>query len=135
MTIRSFISTSIRRLAISLALLTASTAASAQMKFFTMQKDYVPMFRGFSVSFDLVGAGMLMFSDYGQYEGALRINLQPFEILASDDSAGSVAITSPSIPFFATIPATIVTNAAVGPAICTRLPPKKDTRNPATIAV
>ena len=75
MTLRPFISTSIRRLAISLALLMASTAASAQMKFFTMQKDSVPMFRGFSVSFDLVGAGMLMFSDYGQYEGALRINL------------------------------------------------------------
>ena len=75
MTIRLFISTSIRRLAISLALLLASTTASAQMKFFTMQKDSVPLFRGFSVSFDLVGAGMLMFSDYGQYEGALRVNL------------------------------------------------------------
>ena len=75
MTLRPFISTSIRRLAISLALLMASTAASAQMKFFTMQKDSVPMFRGFAVSFDLVGVGMLMFSDRGQYEAALRINL------------------------------------------------------------
>lgn len=75
MTIRPFISTSIRRLAISVALLLASVSASAQMKFFTMQKDSIPLFRGFSVSFDLVGAGMLMFSDYGQYEGALRVNL------------------------------------------------------------
>ena len=33
------------------------------------------MFRGFAVSFDLVGAGMAMFGDRGQYEGALRVNL------------------------------------------------------------
>ena len=31
--------------------------------------------RGFQVSFDLFGFGMLQFSDYGQYEGALRLNL------------------------------------------------------------
>lgn len=66
---------SIRRLAISLLFLMVTTAASAQLKFFTLQKDSVALFQGFSVSFDLVGAGMLMFSDYGQYEGALRINL------------------------------------------------------------
>lgn len=35
-----------------------------------------------------------------------------------------VAIINPSIPSVATIPATIVANAAVGPAIWTRLPPK-----------
>lgn len=75
MTRRPFISTSIRRLAISLLLLSAVSATQAQMKFFTLQKDSVPLFRGFSVSFDLVGAGMMVFSDYGQYEGALRINL------------------------------------------------------------
>ena len=46
-----------------------------------------------------------------------------------------VARINPSIPFCATIPATIVANAAVGPAICTRLPPKNDIRNPAMIAV
>jgi hypothetical protein len=47
----------------------------AQTKFFTMEKDSIPLFRGFSVSFDLVGAAMMALSDYGQYEGALRINL------------------------------------------------------------
>ena len=46
-----------------------------------------------------------------------------------------VATISPFMPFWATIPATIVANAAVGPAICTRLPPKNEIRNPATIAV
>ena len=46
-----------------------------------------------------------------------------------------VAIVSPSIPFSAAIPATIVANAAVGPAICTRLPPRNETTNPAAIAV
>ena len=75
MTRRPFISTSIRRLAISLLLLLTAEASQAQVKFFTMEKDSIPLFRGFSVSFDLAGAGMLALSDYGQYEGALRINL------------------------------------------------------------
>lgn len=33
------------------------------------------MFRGFSVSFDLVGPAMLALSDHGEYEGAFRLNL------------------------------------------------------------
>jgi hypothetical protein len=56
-------------------LLLATSATQAQTKFFTMEKDSIPLFRGFSVSFDLVGAAMMALSDYGQYEGALRINL------------------------------------------------------------
>lgn len=74
-TMRQYISTSICSLLIGFLLLAASSPASAQMKFFRLQKDSIPVFRGFAVSFDLVGAGMLMFSDYGQYEAALRINL------------------------------------------------------------
>lgn len=73
---RLFISTSIRRLAISLLLLSSLSAAQAQGRLFTTQKDSIPLFQGFAVSFDLVGAGMLAFSDYGQYEGALRVNLR-----------------------------------------------------------
>ena len=76
MTIRRYISTSIRTATIfSLFLMLTAVPASAQMKFFTLQKDSIPVFRGFSVSFNLVGAGMAMFGDYGQYEGALRVNL------------------------------------------------------------
>lgn len=75
MTIKSYMSTFIRRLAISLLLLVVAARAQAQLKFFSMQKDSIPLFRGFAVSFDMVGAGMLTFSDYGQYEGALRVNL------------------------------------------------------------
>ena len=71
---RPFISISIRKLAISLLLL-VSASASAQLKFFSIQKDSIPFFRGFAVSFDLVGLAMMELSDYGQYEGALRINL------------------------------------------------------------
>ena len=56
-------------------LLMISATASAQLKFFSFQKDSIPVFRGFAVSFDLVGAGLLVLSDAGQYEGALRINL------------------------------------------------------------
>ena len=72
---RLFISTSIRRLAISLLLLSSLSAAQAQGRLFTTQKDSIRLFQGFAVSFDLVGADMLAFSDYGQYEGALRVNL------------------------------------------------------------
>ena len=43
------ISISIRRLAISLLMLLTVPAAQAQMKFFKMQKDSIPLFRGFSV--------------------------------------------------------------------------------------
>lgn len=46
-----------------------------------------------------------------------------------------VAAARPDIPFLATIPATIVANAAVGPAIWTLLPPKNEITNPANIAV
>ena len=46
-----------------------------------------------------------------------------------------VATARPSTPLLATMPATIVANAAVGPAICTWLPPKNEITNPAAIAV
>ena len=74
MRIRRPISSSIRTAVVSLFLLLTATPASAQ-KFFAFQKDSIPVFRGFSLSFDLVGAGMAMFSDYGQYEGTFRLNL------------------------------------------------------------
>ena len=50
-------------------------AAHAQLKLFRMEKDSIPLFRGFSVSFDLVGPAELMLSDHGEIEGGLRINL------------------------------------------------------------
>ena len=108
MTIKSCISTSIRKLAISLLLLTMSSAASAQMKFFTIQKDSIPLFRGFAISFDLVGAGMLALSDYGQYEAALRVNLHDewFPIVeagvgkATHDDEVTQLYYSTSAPYF-----------------------------------
>ena len=67
----------ISRLAVSLLLLFVGIGSSqAQVtKMFRMEKDSIPLFCGFSVSFDLVGPAMLMLSDHGEYEGALRINL------------------------------------------------------------
>ena len=41
-----------------------------------MPADTIPFFRGIAVSADLAGIGQLAFSDYGQYEAALRINLK-----------------------------------------------------------
>lgn len=71
---RPFISISIRKLTISLLLL-VSASASAQLKFFTIQKDSIPLFRGFAVSVDLAGLAQMYLSDHGQYEGAFRVNL------------------------------------------------------------
>ena len=76
MTRQLHISTFISRLSVSLLfLLLAMPATHAQMKLFRLEKDSIPLFRGFALSFDLVGPAMQMLSDHGEYEGALRINL------------------------------------------------------------
>ena len=75
MTYRPRISTSISTLIVSLLLLTLALSAQAQAKVFSLEKDSIPFFRGFAVSFDLVGPAMLALSDHGEYEGALRVNL------------------------------------------------------------
>ena len=76
MTQRLHISTYISRLTVSLLLLIAySQTCQAQLKMFKMEEDSIPLFRGFSVSFNIAGAAQLLLSDHGEYEGALRINL------------------------------------------------------------
>lgn len=42
----------------------------------TVEEDTVAFFRGLSVSADVVGLAQLTFGDYGQYEGALRVNIK-----------------------------------------------------------
>ena len=69
------ICTSISRLAASLVLTLGLSAAAAAQGFLKLEADSVPMFRGFAVSADLVGVAQTVLSDYGQYEGALRLNL------------------------------------------------------------
>lgn len=70
------ISTYISGLTISLLLLFVSDpAAKAQNRLFAVEKDSVPLFNGFALSFDLVGPVMQSLGDYGDYEAALRINL------------------------------------------------------------
>lgn len=79
MTPRHLISTCISNVTISLLLLlTASSTTQAQglkLKMFSLEPDTIPMMRGFQVSFDLFGFCQRQLSDYGQYEGALRLNL------------------------------------------------------------
>jgi hypothetical protein len=48
---------------------------AASQKLFTIQKDSIPLFKGFAISFNAVGAARKALSTYGEYEGALRINL------------------------------------------------------------
>ena len=69
------ISSYISRLTVSLLLLLTVVQHAEGQKMFKLEKDSIPFFRGFAVSFDLVGPAKLMLSDYGEYEGALRINL------------------------------------------------------------
>lgn len=76
MTLPRRTSISISRLALSLLLpLAFPVAARAQGKLFSIQKDTIPLFRGFALSFDLAGAAQRAMSDYGQYEAALRVNI------------------------------------------------------------
>lgn len=76
MTHRQSIYAYISTLAFSLLLLAGhAVPAHAQLKMFRMEQDSIPLFRGFQLSFDLVGPAMLMLSDHGEYEGALRVNL------------------------------------------------------------
>lgn len=74
MTYQRNISRYISRIAISLLLLMGQQTVFAQ-GFLKLERDSVPLFRGFAVSADLVGAAQMMLGDYGQYEGALRLNL------------------------------------------------------------
>ena len=75
MTYRPNISTFTSRLAISLLLLLSVAGTARAQKLFTLQEDSIPLFRGFQVSFDVVGAAQLALSSYGQYEAALRLSL------------------------------------------------------------
>ena len=75
MTPRPNISIFISRLAFSLLLCLAATTISAQGKLFALQKDSIPLFRGFSVSVDIAGPIVKSLGDYGEYEAALRLNL------------------------------------------------------------
>lgn len=64
------------RLAVSLVmLLLLIPSAACGQKIFRMEKDSIPLFRGFQVSFDLAGAAQLMLGNHGEYQGALRLNL------------------------------------------------------------
>lgn len=74
MTRQSNISAFASRLVVSLLLLLAPMGVRAQ-RFLQIERDTVPFFQGFAVSVDLVGAAMMHLGDYGQYEGALRVNL------------------------------------------------------------
>lgn len=77
MMIRQLTSTYVSRVAISLLLLvvTSMSADAQKLKFLRLDGDSVPMMRGFQVSFDLFGFVQERLSDYGQYEGAFRLNL------------------------------------------------------------
>ena len=63
------------RLALILIAYHFSLITSPAQSFLKLERDSVPFFRGFAVSADLVGLAQMQFGDYGQYEGALRLNL------------------------------------------------------------
>ncbi len=69
------ICTFISRSVLSLVLLLGLCVSASAQGFLRFEADTVPMFRGFSVATDMVGLAQTVLSDYGQYEGALRVNL------------------------------------------------------------
>ncbi len=107
MTSRTSISVYILSIVISLTMLLAPIEAQAQKRE-KQEKDSVAFFRGFAVSVDLVGLFQKVFSSYGQYEAALRINLKDryFPIvevgLGSTDHTSDVTSTTykTSAPYF-----------------------------------
>ncbi len=75
MTFRTPISAFISRVAISVVLLLVGTVGVSAQRFLKLEKDTIPLFRGFAVSFDLAGFAEMQLSSHGQYEGALRLNI------------------------------------------------------------
>ncbi len=63
-------------LASSISLLSLPAAAQRRAHVTVAENDSTPLFNGVEASVDLVGLGEMMLGDYGQYEGAVRINLR-----------------------------------------------------------
>ena len=61
---------------LTISLLLALPASAQRHEPFVEVNDSTPLFNGFAVSADLFGLVQSLVSDYGQYEGALRINLR-----------------------------------------------------------
>ena len=100
---------SISRHLISLLCLCGALSASGQPRLKVAEPaDSVAFFRGFAVSVDLVGPIQKAVSDYGQFEGAFRVNLRDkyFPIFeagigkASHDDAVTKISYSSSAPYF-----------------------------------
>lgn len=72
------ISTSLSKIAISSLLFLVCIPSFAQQykKKIVPVQDTIPTFRGVQVSTNLVGPVQLAVSDYGQYEGAVKVNLK-----------------------------------------------------------
>ena len=76
MTRQPRICTSISRRVVSLAVLIVCVVVQASAQgFLRFEADTVPLFRGIAIATDAVGLAQTALSDYGQYEGALRVNL------------------------------------------------------------
>ncbi len=67
---------SLAAVALCLLMLMTSVTAAAQHKKKGMERDSVPLFCGVAVSMDLVGPIQKATGDYGQMEGAVRVNLK-----------------------------------------------------------
>ena len=71
----------------------------------------------------------------GQGMNLMRVPIRANPITTRIPPAISVAKMRPEYPYFSMINRTIGMNAAVGPPICTRLPPRLEITRPAKIAV
>jgi hypothetical protein len=69
------ISSFISRIAISFLLLLLSCVETRAQLRLGYERDSIPLFRGFAMSFDMAGFAEKMLGSHGQIEGALRLNL------------------------------------------------------------
>ncbi len=74
--ISSYISSSTSKIIVLLMLLIPVHAMAQKHRIFAEKNDSTPLFNGVAVWVDLVGAGQMMLSDYGQYEAGISINLK-----------------------------------------------------------
>lgn len=72
---RQPISCFVSTIAVSLMLLVLMSPSAHAQKIFRLEKDSIPLFRGFQVSFDMASAAMMALGSHGEIEGALRVNL------------------------------------------------------------
>ena len=129
-------SPTIRALMLSVPMLAVTAASLSMLSMGAVPAGYVRPSRSLSWPITMVTA-MPAVNPVVMVWGTKRMSVprRSAPMMMSSAPAMTVAAMSPSMPSVATMPATMVANAAVGPEIWTGLPPSSAMTKPATMAV